>query len=420
MKRIPAILMTVVMLLCAAAGAFADTGADIKVGEYITFGRYPQTSAGTDETPIEWLVLDVQDGKALLLSRYGLDAKPYNTSLVDVTWETCSLRAWLNSDFLNAAFNAEEQNAIQVTEVDNSKAQGCDEWSTDGGNNTQDKLFLLSYGESNRYFGTNRSDTDVVAARIKPTDFAIAQGAETRDAFMTEYNTPAGGWMLRSPALKQSNVACVYIAGKVSYYDVTTANGCVRPALWVDLKTAFAGNETKPATVNDGETFTFRNGITWGMSKQEIVALEGESDRDRVMKSGYPAIYYDNVKVSKYDNALLGYAFAKESGGMIFSWYSMQGDTEEMLNYFKAAFDLKYGEEKEADASELLRIDIELFSTDAFKEDALQQSPIYRWDGPAGTQIWLCRYENNHIYIYYVSPELLNGPQEEEVDLFGL
>ena len=217
MKRIPAILMTVVMLLCAAAGAFADAGADIKVGEYITFGRYPQTSAGTDETPIEWLVLDVQDGKALLLSRYGLDAKPYNTSLVDVTWETCSLRAWLNSDFLNAAFNAEEQNAIQVTEVDNSKAQGCDEWSTDGGNNTQDKLFLLSYGESNRYFGTNRSDTDVVAARIKPTDFAIAQGAETRDAFMTEYNTPAGGWMLRSPALKQSNVACVYIAGKVSY-----------------------------------------------------------------------------------------------------------------------------------------------------------------------------------------------------------
>ena len=57
-----------------------------KVGEYITFGHYPQKKAGTDNTPIEWLVLAVDGRKALLISRFALDCQPYHNVYEDVTW----------------------------------------------------------------------------------------------------------------------------------------------------------------------------------------------------------------------------------------------------------------------------------------------------------------------------------------------
>ena len=111
------------------------------IGSIVTFGRYEQDGDkenGPEE--IEWVVLDVQDGKALLLSKYGLEAKPYNTEYTDVTWETCTLRAWLNSDFLNKAFSAEEQSAILTTTVDNSSSQGYNDLNSIDGNNTRDKI----------------------------------------------------------------------------------------------------------------------------------------------------------------------------------------------------------------------------------------------------------------------------------------
>ena len=104
------------------------------IGSIVTFGRYEQDGDkenGPEE--IEWVVLDVQDGKALLLSKYGLEAKPYNTEYTEVTWETCTLRAWLNSDFLNKSFSTEEQSAILTTEVDNSGAQGYSKWNNSAG-----------------------------------------------------------------------------------------------------------------------------------------------------------------------------------------------------------------------------------------------------------------------------------------------
>lgn len=69
------------------------------VGNYVTLGRYPQMQSGEDLTSIEWLVLARDKNKALLISQYGLDAQPYNESETNVTWEKCSLRAWLNDVF---------------------------------------------------------------------------------------------------------------------------------------------------------------------------------------------------------------------------------------------------------------------------------------------------------------------------------
>lgn len=122
----------------------------------VTYGHYPQTKAGTDTTPIEWLVLEVDEAKrrALLLSRNGLDAKPYNAEFDAVTWETCTLRAWLNDTFLNAAFTDRDQSFILQSQIDNSKSQGNSYWDkSHGGNDTQDLYRVRNHG------GPSGSDT---------------------------------------------------------------------------------------------------------------------------------------------------------------------------------------------------------------------------------------------------------------------
>ena len=211
------------------------------IGDIVYFGRYPQTAKGMDQTPIEWIVLRVRGGKALVISRYGLDVKRYNTEEAAVTWETCSLRAWLNSDFLNAAFTPEEQAAISVTCVDNSAAQGYGEWKTKGGKDTQDRVFLLSCAEANRYFGVITRDKNTKAS-IQPTAYAIRQGAYTRKDIKTE-NGSAGWWWLRSPGNSQRDAAVVYLAGTLSYDSVSRGIGCVRPAMWINLESEIYRSE---------------------------------------------------------------------------------------------------------------------------------------------------------------------------------
>ncbi len=207
------------------------------VGNYVEFGTYPQTKSGTDSTPIEWLVLDydAKNNRVLLVSRYGLDAKPYNTSHTSITWEKCTLRAWLNKDFLVKAFTAKEQSAILTTMVDNSNSQGYSKWSTNGGNNTQDKIFLLSYAEANKYLGVTYYSGKNTKARVAPTAYALKQGASTNSSNKTAENTAAGRWWLRSPGDTQNNVALVYSDGSLSSVSVSNRTGVVRPALWLSL-----------------------------------------------------------------------------------------------------------------------------------------------------------------------------------------
>ena len=213
----------------------------VKVGDYITYGTYPQTAAGNDSTPIEWLVLeyDEKNNKALLISRYGLDCQPYNSRYISVTWETCSLRTWLNGTFLNKAFSKAEQGAILTTNVDNSSSQYCSEWFTDGGNNTQDKVFLLSCSEANKYFNVvyweYSGAENNTKSRIAPTAYAIAQGAYTSSSYKTADGSASGWWWLRSPGSSSSSAAYVYSLGARYNSDVNDVNIAVRPAFWLDL-----------------------------------------------------------------------------------------------------------------------------------------------------------------------------------------
>ena len=212
------------------------------VGSIVEFGRYPQTAEDTDSTPIKWIVLAVDGNKALLISKCGLDAQPYNRESARITWDTCTLRTWLNGMFLNKAFTVQEQAVILLTNVDNSRSQCYSGWNTGGGKNTQDKVFLLSYAEANKYLGVTYENSNNTKSRVAPTAYAIKQGAYTSSSNKTADGTAAGWWWLRSPGGNQNFAAFVYIDGSLSDRDVRNDSGCVRPALWINLESDYFGN----------------------------------------------------------------------------------------------------------------------------------------------------------------------------------
>ena len=206
-------------------------------GKCIVFGHYPQTKEGKDNTPIEWMILDHNGQRALVVSEYGLDAQPYNITGDAATWETCTLRTWLNGTFYNKAFSSAEQTAILTTNVDNSKKQCYGGWDTSGGNDTQDKVFLLSYAEANKYFGVTYDNSNNMKSRVAPTAYAIAQGAYIDSDDKADDDNDIG-WWLRSPGTYQECAAHVNADGFHFNYNVANDSGSVRPALWVNLESA--------------------------------------------------------------------------------------------------------------------------------------------------------------------------------------
>ncbi len=194
-----------------------------EVGDYVFFGTYEQdNNTSNGEEDIEWLVLDKQDNKILVISKYALDCEQYNTSNTDVTWETCSLRSWLNNDFINSAFNDGEKSVIPTVTVSADKNPI---FSTNPGGATQDKVFLLSITEANKYFSSYSS------RQCKPTVYATAQRT---------YVSSSNGnclWWLRSPGYDQNYAAFVYYDGDGGEdgRPVDLGSSAVRPALWINL-----------------------------------------------------------------------------------------------------------------------------------------------------------------------------------------
>lgn len=208
---------------------WADTVKNASVGDTITFGAYEQdNNTSNGKEAIEWTVLDKDGMSLLLISKQALDCQQYNTSYTDVTWESCSLRKWMNGTFLNKAFNAEEQAQIQNTTVSADKNP---EYNTNPGNATTDKVFLLSINEVEKYFNSDE------ARKCAPTAYAKAQGAYTSDIYKTASGAATCWWWLRSPGDHQTYAASVNDDGSVDYYGnlVNYAHDAVRPALWINL-----------------------------------------------------------------------------------------------------------------------------------------------------------------------------------------
>ena len=222
-------------------------------GESVWFGTYPQEADGTKK-PIEWIILSIKDDRALLLSKYVLEGKKYNEEDTSVTWETSDIRRWLNKEFYDTAFNNIEQQRILKTLV---RTEDNPDYGTNGGNDTEDKVFLLSLEEVQRFFVT---DEDEFGDGFKPESFveldnpdAAAKSTEYADQVIVfdengtkqviglankEGNT---AWWLRSPGKyeKWASVA-FYIDGKIEKngsrgWPVHRTLG-IRPAIWVSFK----------------------------------------------------------------------------------------------------------------------------------------------------------------------------------------
>jgi len=199
-----------------------------KLGNTIAFGSYLQNYGFKSE--IEWQVLDVKDEKVLLISKYALDCKPYHITAENVTWETCTLRKWLNNDFLNTAFSKSEKEKILQVSVFADKNPS---FNTNSGNTTQDKIFLLSISEAIKYFA------DEIERICYPTAFAIANGA-----YVNHVQNDCI-WWLRSPGSVQNSASCINSNRKKAVgSDIDTVGGyvnnycnAIRPALWIDLNT---------------------------------------------------------------------------------------------------------------------------------------------------------------------------------------
>ena len=203
-----------------------STPAEPKVGDVITFGRYEQDEfSGAD--PIEWQVLTVENGRALLLSKYALEAKGIHNTRTDINWEKCDLRTWLNGTFYNTAFNTAEKAKIQEVLIKNPEQYRYLLQSLEGtGIDTRDKIFLLNIDEVQKYLPTN--EARICAMTIHAYEGAFVGKIKDYEVF---------NWWLRTPGSEDSH-HCMSVGqdGELGSIGspVEISEG-VRPALWLDL-----------------------------------------------------------------------------------------------------------------------------------------------------------------------------------------
>ncbi len=192
------------------------------IGDYVFYGYYEQdNNHNNGEEEIEWLVLDIQDGKALLLSKYALEEMAYQSSGAfweDYKWEVSEIRAWLNNDFLNSAFTGREQAAIPVMTV---PAHKNPKYDTDPGNDTEDKVFLLSVDEVEKYLDSTKK------RECQKTAYLIAKSGGSNDR---------AWWWLRTHGDHLGDAVTVDMHGNIDLYGTSVKKEFdVRPAIWIDL-----------------------------------------------------------------------------------------------------------------------------------------------------------------------------------------
>lgn len=245
-------------------GQYGDgTSLDVSlnVGDYYTFGRY-------DDRDISWIVIAREGNEAVLLSQYSLLEMAYSEGRV-ITWEQSSVRSYLNHEFYKEAFTEEEQSYIVtnlLTNEDNPVFGDGGAWQTiikggeeypAGGRDTEDKVYLLSLAEIEKYFGISPTD-------FANTDFGLG-GSQSYEAYINACSAKTNGvlaasdvygemsdWWLRSPGSTANGASMVLSDGSVFLYsggsticDISNPNGGVRPVIRVSV------NDSMNATYQD-------------------------------------------------------------------------------------------------------------------------------------------------------------------------
>lgn len=192
-----------------------------EIGQSVYFGSFWQNKANSKKEDIEWQVLEKDNDRIFVISRYALTCEQFHTESYTRGWEKCSLREWLNDNFFYAAFTSEEQAKIPSVTVD-----------LESGDTIQDKIFLLSASEVQMYFPT-KQDRECV-----PTEYAVSQGALLRN----KESVTTCDWWLRSPTRKDAfgNFAAtiVYDSGEIGEGTCAadSKHVSVRPVLWINLQ----------------------------------------------------------------------------------------------------------------------------------------------------------------------------------------
>ena len=194
--------------------------------ETYTFGSYEQDGDSSNgKEPIEWLVLDRDGDRALLLSKYALDYQSfmpfYEPVTEPYTWESCSLRRWLNGTFLNAAFSADEQQRLLTTTVITSPGSLRRD---DGPITTEDRVFLLSNTEVYAYFASE------AATAAEYTAYALSENPWPGNAATPG---PADWWLRTTDGYDHPDG--VYADGRVGEGARAYEGEYVRPAIWITV-----------------------------------------------------------------------------------------------------------------------------------------------------------------------------------------
>jgi hypothetical protein len=200
-------------------------------GSIIPFGNY------------QWLILDIQDGKALIISKDVIENRAYNAVYEDITWENCALREYLNSSFLQKLIAdpkvREQQNAITETRIINSDNLW---YNSNGGNDTTDKIFLLSLEEADKYFGDSGDYQNKKRKFFKDDKFS----PDDNGNFITNIhdteriaclNNENSWWLLRSPGSDNKTTAIVDFNGSICVDGANVSYNIfgIRPALWLKV-----------------------------------------------------------------------------------------------------------------------------------------------------------------------------------------
>lgn len=320
-KRLISILAVLSLLaaLCTGAAFAADeteNASNYEIGDIVTYGNYEQDGFYSNgEETIEWIVIARdRDNHALLLSRYCLDALPYNEDGGDVTWEDSSIRAWLNGEFLESAFGGDPNGFICTAECKTMDGRS----GTDGGENTTDRIFLLAVDEVTQYFPKESS------RRAPVTEYAKEQGAE--------YDKNGNGWWwLRTPGKTQDMAAGVHTAGGVNYdgRDVDRTDLCIRPALWLDLDvvTAYFSDSTKKTV--DADKLMHSGYTAFGHLEDGTIYVCGRSDEEGTVDGFAGNVIYLIGDV--FEQSFEARWNANKNNDQKLEWTDIDGDGEDEL-----------------------------------------------------------------------------------------
>ena len=221
-----------ILALCIAATGLCTATAvsienDVNVGDIIHFGG------------IDWLVLDIQDGKALIMSERILEYRAYNEAWEkNITWEVCTLRQHLNGSFYQTQFSNDEQ--ARIVETVNTNPDNPWYAKGKGGKDTRDKVFLLSPYELVQYFGNSGQ----IELANRPANWSQSDGIlddEFNSMRITKDNDgKACFWWLRSAGDSNGGAVQVNSWGSIIIGGGSVHNNDevgIRPALWINLET---------------------------------------------------------------------------------------------------------------------------------------------------------------------------------------